>query len=98
MAGEITTSPRRLMGPAELVRPADHPHARFQRGETTTRLTRTAGLPGEPLAHRASEAFDERRMELDASCRQGQKLLSLLNGARGHAANDRDHVVCRGFL
>lgn len=58
-------SAQRLMRPAAVGEVTDQPHPRFQSRETTACRTRATGHTGQPLAHRAREAFD-------ASSREGQ--------------------------
>ena len=69
------------MGPAATGGTADQPHTCFLRPETMGSVARAADQASPPFAHRASEAFDERRLEGDTSCPEGQRHLRPFNGA-----------------
>jgi hypothetical protein len=87
-----------MMGPAPVVGTADQPHARFQSREASGSMARAPSQARQSFAHCPVEAFDERRIEFDASCRESQEFLRPLDRALRHAPDDFNDLFFRGFL
>jgi hypothetical protein len=89
-----------MMRPAQVVRAAYQPHPGFKRTDSASRMSAPSSQAGETLSHRPIETFDKRRVQLLASPRVAQHLVSALKGSLRHPPDHFDDALFgrfRGF-
>jgi hypothetical protein len=70
----------------------------FKRTDLASRMSAPSSQAGETLSHRPIETFDKRRVQLPASHRAAQHLVSALKGSLRHTPDHFDDALFGRFL